>query len=426
LVTFSVKRLQELFEKLKGKRIAVVGDLMLDRYYWGAITRISPEAPVPVVEVGSESTRLGGAANVANNIASLGGIPVLIGVVGNDSSGNELRTLIGKSGFPDNGVVVDSARPTTVKTRVIAHNQHVVRIDQEVKEEVNGTVQSKIVDSLRKSIGSLDGVILEDYNKGVLTKKLIPEIIALARANNTIITVDPKVNNFFEYKNVTVFKPNRKETEEALGRRVTDQASVAQACRQMVERLEAENVLLTLGEEGMSLFERTGTMTDPAQLDSAERIRRLQERRAASSGAPLTGSGSLDHGMRRRHDARHLDLLTVDHLPDAGGDLVLPVVALVDRVVEPLALRLALEAADPDVDGLVLLADEAAQDDHAHLDLERDDLLLHALDPLLLLSGTDMVLPELEEHAGLLGSSGLPGQHTANPGMGARDRPERV
>ncbi|HEY5616100.1 MAG TPA: D-glycero-beta-D-manno-heptose-7-phosphate kinase [Bacteroidota bacterium] len=261
MVTFSVKRLQELFEKLKGKRIAVVGDLMLDRYYWGAITRISPEAPVPVVEVGSESTRLGGAANVANNIASLGGIPVLIGVVGNDSSGNELRTLIGKSGFPDNGVVVDSARPTTVKTRVIAHNQHVVRIDQEVKEEVNGTVQSKIVDSLRKSIGSLDGVILEDYNKGVLTKKLIPEIIALARANNTIITVDPKVNNFFEYKNVTVFKPNRKETEEALGRRVTDQASVAQACRQMVERLEAENVLLTLGEEGMSLFERTGTMT---------------------------------------------------------------------------------------------------------------------------------------------------------------------
>src|SRR5229473_2133689 len=147
---------------------------------------------------------------------------------------------------------------------------------------------------------------------------------------------------------------------------------------------------------------------------------------ARASGPSRVATGSLDRRARRRGQARHLDLLAVDHGADPRGDLVLPVVGLVDRVVEPLALRLALEAADPDVDGLVFLAHEAAQDDHAHLDLERDDLLLHALHPRLLLSGTDVVLPELEEHAGLLGSSGLPGQHTANPGRGTRHRPERV
>jgi rfaE bifunctional protein kinase chain/domain len=261
LVTFSEKRLQELFKRLKGKRIAVVGDLMLDRYYWGAIKRISPEAPVPVVEVESESTRLGGAANVANNVASLGGIPVLIGVVGPDSSGKELRALLKKSGFSEEGIVEDAKRPTTVKTRVIAHHQHVVRIDQEVKDEIHGEIQSLIVDSLKASVGQLDGIILEDYNKGVMCKTLIAEIVALARKNGKIITVDPKFNNFFEYRDVTVFKPNRKETEEALGSRLTDHKSVEQAGRQLVERLGAENVLLTLGEEGMSLFERAGAIT---------------------------------------------------------------------------------------------------------------------------------------------------------------------
>jgi len=232
--------------------------LMLDRYYWGSITRISPEAPVPVVEVESESTRLGGAANVANNIASLGGIPVLVGVVGNDTSGQELRKIIGDNGFPADGIVIDASRPTTVKTRVIAHSQHVVRVDQEVKHEVNGEAQAKILDTLRKTVGSYDGIILEDYNKGVIVKKIIPEIVKLARSNGKIITVDPKFNNFFEYTNVTVFKPNRKETEEALGARLTDQKAVEQAGRQLVDRLQAENVLLTLGEQGMSLFEREG------------------------------------------------------------------------------------------------------------------------------------------------------------------------
>ncbi len=254
-------RLRSLFGAFTGKRIAVVGDLMLDRYYWGSVARISPEAPVPVVEVESESTRLGGAANVANNVASLGGIPIMVGVIGNDEAGKAFQALARDGGFPLEGVLVDPARPTTVKTRVIAHHQHVVRVDKEVKENVGEHIQEKVLDILRRHIGSLDAIIIEDYNKGVIVKNLIRELVEIALRSRKAITVDPKFNNFFEYKRVTVFKPNRKETEEALGVRLHDQQSVEQAGRTLIERLEPESVLLTLGENGMSLFERGGEAT---------------------------------------------------------------------------------------------------------------------------------------------------------------------
>lgn len=261
MVTFTNSRLQTLFENLSGKRVAVIGDLMLDRYFWGSVSRMSPEAPVPVVEVESESTRLGGAANVANNIASLGGTPLMVGVVGDDDSGRALAAIVKESGFPGDGILVDATRPTTVKTRVIAHHQHVVRVDREVKHDIGEGIQSLLLDVLRRNAGSLDAIIIEDYNKGVVVKNLIKELVGFAKKNRIIITVDPKFNNFFEYKQVTVFKPNRKETEEALGVRLTDQASVEQAGRTLLQRLEAENVLLTLGERGMTLVEGGGEMT---------------------------------------------------------------------------------------------------------------------------------------------------------------------
>ncbi len=261
MVTFTKSRLQTLFENLSGKRVAVIGDLMLDRYFWGSVTRISPEAPVPVVEVESESSRLGGAANVANNIASLGGIPFMVGVVGDDDSAKVLASIVAESGFPNEGLVVDPAGPTTVKTRVIAHHQHVVRVDREVKFDIGEGVQSRLLDVLRRNAGTLDALIIEDYNKGVVVKSLIKELVEFAKKNRIIVTVDPKFNNFFEYRQVTVFKPNRKETEEVLGVRLNDQASVEQAGRTLLQRLEAENVLLTLGERGMTLVEGGGQMT---------------------------------------------------------------------------------------------------------------------------------------------------------------------
>ena len=261
MVTFTDSRLQTLFENLKGKRVAVIGDLMLDRYYWGAVTRVSPEAPVPVVEVASESTRLGGAANVANNIALLGGWPLMIGVMGEDEGGRALQAIVKENGFSDDGILLDSSRPTTVKTRVIAHSQHVVRVDREVKHDISETMQGKILEVLRRNADSIDAIIIEDYNKGVITKNLIHELVDFSKRHQVIITVDPKFNNFFEYKNVTVFKPNKTETEEALGVRLENKESVEAAGRVLMQRLGAMNVLLTLGEKGMSLFEKDGAVT---------------------------------------------------------------------------------------------------------------------------------------------------------------------
>lgn len=261
MATFSKNHLQTLYNTFAGKRIAVVGDLMLDRYFWGSVARISPEAPVPVVEVESESIRLGGAANVANNIASLGGIPVMIGVIGKDDAGNTLKKIVEEQGFPTTGIVLDESRPTTIKTRVIAHSQHVVRIDREGKRDIGEEVQLQLLKSLELQLDTLEGIILEDYNKGVLTKSLIVRIIELARKKKKIVAVDPKFNNFFEYRNVTIFKPNRKETEEALGTRLSTSEDITKAGRKLMDQLGAENVLLTLGESGMSLFEKNGTIS---------------------------------------------------------------------------------------------------------------------------------------------------------------------
>ncbi len=288
MVTITESRLTDIFDGFQGKRIAVVGDLMLDRYFWGSVARISPEAPVPVVEVEDESTRLGGAANVANNIATLGGIPVMFGVVGQDQMGNLLRQLVDERGYPVAGIVTDSSRPTTIKTRVIAHNQHVVRVDREAKNDIAPAIESLLLDALKRELPSLDGIILEDYNKGVMTRSLIVGIIAMARSAGKIVTVDPKFNNFFEYTGATVFKPNRKESEEALGRKMKSLAEIEDCGRELVNRLQAENVLLTLGEKGMLLIEKSG---------GASHVPTMARQVADVSGAGDTVISTLTMGL---------------------------------------------------------------------------------------------------------------------------------
>ncbi len=258
--TFSENRLKELLTKFKNKRIAVVGDVMLDKYLWGSVGRISPEAPVPIVEVEKETERLGGAANVANNVKSLGGWPLLVGVVGDDSNGALLTKLLAEQECPISGIVKDASRPTTTKTRVIAHSQHVVRIDNEQKRDISTAVQDQILSVLRSAIDTLDGIILEDYNKGVIGASLIHQIIQMAREHEKIVTVDPKFQNFFEYEKATVFKPNRKEVEEALGVKLTSEESVRDAIGLLKKKLNAENVLITLGEQGMSLLDNRGSL----------------------------------------------------------------------------------------------------------------------------------------------------------------------
>jgi rfaE bifunctional protein kinase chain/domain len=260
-VSFTESRLKALLEDFRGKRIAVVGDLMLDRYFWGSVARISPEAPVPVVEVESESMRLGGAANVANNVKSLGADPILIGVIGNDNTGTLLRDLIAENGFTPVGLIVADNRPTTVKTRVIAHGQHVVRFDRETKSEISSVVQRKILDIVRQNLDSLDAIIIEDYNKGVVIKGLIKELVDMAEKDKKVVTADPKFDNFFEYRGATVFKPNSKELEAAMGVKLVDNDAVEEAGKTLMKRVKAKNILLTRGEKGMTLFEETGTIT---------------------------------------------------------------------------------------------------------------------------------------------------------------------
>jgi rfaE bifunctional protein kinase chain/domain len=264
LVEITEQQLKKLFSAIEGKRIAVVGDLMLDKYIWGSVKRISPEAPVPVVEVETEQAGLGGAANVAANIQSLGGTPLLVGVIGSDAAGKHLHQIFQEKNFPTEGIIIDQSRPTTTKTRIIAHNQHVVRIDHESRIEISPTIQHNILTFLHDNIDSIDGIILEDYNKGVMVQSLIKEMITLARKQKKIITVDPKFNNFFEYKDVTLFKPNRHETEEALSVRMKNENDIIVAGKKLMQRLGAENILLTRGEHGMTLFERDGSISHMA------------------------------------------------------------------------------------------------------------------------------------------------------------------
>ncbi len=253
------KRLEEIFKNLNGQRIAIIGDLMIDRYFWGTVTRVSPEAPVPVLDIETESNRLGGAANVANNIKSLGGIPMLLGLLGNDGSGKIFLEICKEQGLDTSGIIFDDERPTTVKTRVIANNQHVVRIDREVKKEANNNLQKKLLQILKSNISSVDAIIIEDYNKGVVGREIISGAINISKKYNKIITIDPKFNNFFEYKNVTVFKPNRKETEEALGIKLKDNQTLEYAGKKLVDTLQAEYVIITRGEFGMAVFGRNGS-----------------------------------------------------------------------------------------------------------------------------------------------------------------------
>ncbi len=258
MVDISNKRLDELKKGFDGKRIAVIGDMMLDGYFWGDVKRISPEAPVPVLDVEDEFFRFGGAANVALNVLTLGGIPVPVGVIGNDTYGNIFSSLLKEKKINSDGIIIDSDRPTTTKTRVIANNQHVVRIDKESKVNISNHIESKILYFLESVLSSIDGIILQDYNKGVLTPSLISKIISIANKKNILITVDPKFDNFFEYKNVTVIKPNRKETETILGIRIKDDKDISSAGRNLLQKLNSEYVLLTLGEGGIAVFEKGG------------------------------------------------------------------------------------------------------------------------------------------------------------------------
>jgi len=243
--------LNKIFELIPSKKILVVGDLMLDHYIIGDVERISPEAPVQVVKVDKEKFGPGGAANVAQNIKALGAEPIIIGTVGDDQSGNQLRKIFRENSISDEGIFLNSLHPTTQKTRVIARNQQLVRIDFEKDDEIDGEVFRKIKNFAEKIVPDIDGIILQDYNKGLLTKELIHLFTSLAQKHKKFIGVDPKAKNFFEYKNVTFFKPNKHEAEKNLQYEIKSGDDLKLVAQKLIDKLNCSYIVITLGSKGM-------------------------------------------------------------------------------------------------------------------------------------------------------------------------------
>jgi rfaE bifunctional protein kinase chain/domain len=255
MVDISLKRFEEIVRGFAAKRIAVIGDLMIDRYLWGTVRRISPEAPVPIVDIESETIALGGAGNVANNLHYLKVVPVMMGVVGSDTIGKVLVDILKNNGMPTAGIMEDPTRQTSEKTRIIAHDQHVVRADRETRYDIDEEIQQKLLHHLESVIDTLDGIILQDYNKGVLTTRVIHGCINIANQHGKIIAVDPKLDNFFEYQDITLFKPNTREIEQAMGVVLNNDEAVIQIGAELCERIKCRHLLITRGEKGMILFD---------------------------------------------------------------------------------------------------------------------------------------------------------------------------
>ncbi len=253
---YNFRDLERIVKGFSGKRLLVLGDLLLDQFIWGEVSRISPEAPVPVVWVKNEDYMPGGACNVASNLSKLGAHVSLVGIVGDDNNGRILKGLMSEKNVEVEGVVVDKSRPTILKTRVIAHHQQVVRIDREDTRDFPADDMKRIKLYLRENIDSFDGVIIEDYGKGVITADLLKTVIPLAKHHGKIVAVDPKENHFSYYKGANVITPNHHEASKAVGFPLTDEASMIKAGNKLIRKLALDVVLLTLGERGMIVLQK--------------------------------------------------------------------------------------------------------------------------------------------------------------------------
>lgn len=308
-------QLDRIFQTMRKKTIAVVGDLMVDRYVWGKVSRISPEAPVPIIEIEGESSNLGGAANVAANVGSLGVSVKLFGISGDDAENSLLRDIIKRSGYSDDGIITIPDRKTCVKTRVIAQNQHVVRIDRETASYISETDSKKILANFEDQLKDINGVILQDYNKGVLSPSLIQSIIELCRLKNIPVGVDPKFDNFWEYKGVTIFKPNIRELESALGRNLINDEQIEVAGREVRDRLECEYLLVTAGPKGMILFSDRGISYTPTKANQIHDVSGAGDTVIATIMAALTAGASIQQTVNLATHAAAVVIAEVGAIP---------------------------------------------------------------------------------------------------------------
>ncbi len=295
--------LKRVLNNFKKKRILVVGDIILDHYIWGLVERISPEAPVPVVDVKEENYNLGGAANVAANIVSLGGRATVLGIRGNDIHGEVLEDLMRERGIDTSGIFTGS-RPTTVKTRVIAHNQQVVRFDREERRSVDGSRFKKISDFLLSSRDNWDAIIVSDYKKGMVTRRIMRLLVSEFKSQGAYLAVDPKVGNFPMYRDVSIITPNLKEASQGSGIEIKDEQSLIKAGTLLLRRLRCDSILITRGEQGMSLFDGEGVTHIPTAARSVYDVTGAGDTViAAFTLAHVAGAGLRDAAMVANHAA---------------------------------------------------------------------------------------------------------------------------
>ena len=252
------KSLLSIISRFSQAKILVIGDIMIDEFIWGKVSRISPEAPVPIVNVAGESLRLGGAANVANNIRSLEGKVLVSGIVGKDWMGDKILQELKLLGINADGVIRKKGRPTTRKTRIIAHSQQMVRYDREDRSKVAASEKQRIVSYLKKNVSAIDAIIISDYGKGIVSGELMEDISGVALKNDKVIIVDPKTNNFSLYSRVTGVTPNLEELSKATGTEINNENNLLAAGKSLIDGMNYESVLITRGDKGMTLLKKNG------------------------------------------------------------------------------------------------------------------------------------------------------------------------
>ncbi|HPG29443.1 MAG TPA: D-glycero-beta-D-manno-heptose-7-phosphate kinase [bacterium] len=258
-------KLLSIINKFDKRRILIIGDVILDEYITGEVSRISPEAPVPVVEVKNRWFSPGGAGNVANNLVNLGAKVVISGIIGNDYFGVKIKSMLKKNGSDISGLITDMNRPTVLKSRIIARQQQVVRVDVESKKKISADQFDKISSFIEKQKKSIDAIILSDYGKGTITSNVIEQVVEIKKKFGIPVVVDPKIEHFMNYKNVTIMTPNKKEASEGSNILITDEKSLYKAGNKILKDLNLDALLITRSEEGMSLFKKSEIVNIPTE-----------------------------------------------------------------------------------------------------------------------------------------------------------------
>lgn len=312
----------KVFDKFNSLNILIIGDVMIDAYWWGGVNRISPEAPVPVCAVNDKESRLGGAANVALNIAAMGANPILCSVVGEDYQGHQLCELMKKQNMDTNGIVFSSNRPTTVKTRIIGNKTQMLRIDEETDANISLSEEKIFLDKIENIINTekINAIIFQDYDKGVITEGVITKIIEIAKRKNIPVTVDPKKRNFTAYKNVDLFKPNLKELKEGLKIDFdnVDKDVLVEASLLLHYKQKIDKVFITLSERGVFMMDFTKKEAEVTMLPAC--LRKISD---------VSGAGDTVISLATLCLALGLDSQTIANVSNFAGGLVCESVGVV-------------------------------------------------------------------------------------------------